>query len=831
MKSTLLFLFVALLLISLGGVDAARRRRSSSQKSHSEPPVSSPSTPVGANSGYVSTSGLPEFGEVPDSIRQDFDRAKSQVLNGDLRGALATLQRLGKQDAVAVHHLLAEVQLRMGGASEAEESIRKAISLSPNDRVLQSSLAAMLSRSDRRAKEAKKIAEPLLKDDPKNPELLSVIGNVYLHEKNLPGARTALLEALRLWYPDGILETLTRNPVCESARVAAMALVNTCQTIQDYDCMGYAMFAYGVFENSPLHLENAAASFSMTHQPDKFSTVVDRMIELDSANGMAYYMKGYHYQLFEMDNQKAVEHYAKAIEHGHETAALYNNMGAAYYDLRQPSHILPNYIKAYELGDDGAILNLAHSLKLTCTYKDYDKYFSVYTRHIMNEAPGPVYKSLVLPTTAEQVLANARNKTKELREEVHLKVRTEPRLRPIPELALGRERVRVGFLSADFNDAHPVGRCVKDMFQHLDPSRIEVFVYTYNKPGVHLKTSKVLQAIERHAEHYLDITKLSVSALAETINSHRIHVLYDFLGWTLMHRLESLSFHPAHTQVNVLGFASTTGTDFIDYMVGDRITAPPELEHLFTEKIIRFPQSYHLFPTPDFSAVQPMSVEERKATRREFGLPEDGVVIAYFNKLLKMDRDIVYQWMHLLAETPNSVLWLLRNWSASECEDKLREEAASFGVARDRIVFLDWLPADRHMQVKSVSDFFLDSVDCNAHTTAVDALVVGVPVVTMAADKFCARVGASIAVAAGLPHHIVHSRKEYDDVSKELAADPIVLGSAREKVAAATLSSANTLWDAAAYASHLTLAAEEIAARAAAQSVSISASGGTVVWE
>jgi predicted O-linked N-acetylglucosamine transferase (SPINDLY family) len=121
-------------------------------------------------------------------------------------------------------------------------------------------------------------------------------------------------------------------------------------------------------------------------------------------------------------------------------------------------------------------------------------------------------------------------------------------------------------------------------------------------------------------------------------------------------------------------------------------------------------------------------------------------------------------------------------------ERNLRNEAQSCGIDPARLVFADWLPREQHLARHSLADLFLDTLPCNAHTTASDALWAALPVVTQLGEAFAGRVGASLLTAIGLPELVTHTVEEYEDLALRLASDPILLKACRKRLKANRLS-------------------------------------------
>jgi predicted O-linked N-acetylglucosamine transferase (SPINDLY family) len=137
-------------------------------------------------------------------------------------------------------------------------------------------------------------------------------------------------------------------------------------------------------------------------------------------------------------------------------------------------------------------------------------------------------------------------------------------------------------------------------------------------------------------------------------------------------------------------------------------------------------------------------------------------------------------WMRLLRARDNSVLWLAEVHPLTSAN--LRREAEKRGVAAERLVFAPPAPLPEHLARHRHADLFLDTLPCNAHTTASDALWAGVPVLTQIGQTFAGRVAASLLNAIGLPELITHSRGDYEALALDLALDRQKVFAIKEKL-------------------------------------------------
>ena len=158
-------------------------------------------------------------------------------------------------------------------------------------------------------------------------------------------------------------------------------------------------------------------------------------------------------------------------------------------------------------------------------------------------------------------------------------------------------------------------------------------------------------------------------------------------------------------------------------------------------------------------------ISDIELNRKDFDLPEQGVIFTCFNAAFKITESEFNIWMLLLKEVENSHLWLLS--SNILMEKNLKNEATKRGIDYRRLVFAKKIPLDKHLARHSLGDIFLDTFNYNAHTTASDALWAGMPLVTFAGKSFSSRVSASLLNSLGLNELICSTEKQYFEKALE----------------------------------------------------------------
>lgn len=338
-----------------------------------------------------------------------------------------------------------------------------------------------------------------------------------------------------------------------------------------------------------------------------------------------------------------------------------------------------------------------------------------------------------------------------------------------PRPAERPRRLRIGYFSADFHD-HATLRLMIRLFELHDRERFDIRAYSYGPPGEDAMRLRFLAAVER----FTDVRSLGDVAAANVARRDDLDIAVDLKGYTQYGRPGILASRVAPIQMSYLGYPGTLGTRCIDYMIADHIVVPPEQRAHYSESIIYLPDSYQ--PTDD------RRVTADPPDRAALGLPADAFIFCAFHNSYKIGPAEFDIWMRLLHAVEGSLLWLLR--TSDEAEGNLRAEAIARGIAPERLVFAPLLPQAEHLARQHHADLFLDCFVYNAHTTASDALWMGVPVVTRSGRGFPARVAASLLHAIGLPELIADSCADYESLALRLATDRAAIDAVKAKLAA-----------------------------------------------
>ncbi|WP_330084367.1 tetratricopeptide repeat protein [Methylocystis iwaonis] len=327
-------------------------------------------------------------------------------------------------------------------------------------------------------------------------------------------------------------------------------------------------------------------------------------------------------------------------------------------------------------------------------------------------------------------------------------------------------RLRIGYVSSDLRE-HAVGFALVEVLEGHDKARFEIFAYYC---GEDRPADETQSRIKAAVDHWIDIKPMDDAQAAMRIADDEIDILVDLNGYTKHARTRIFAYRPAPVIVNWCGYPGTMGSPYHHYMIADPVIVPEENKIFYSEKVLWI------------GCNQPLDrkrrIAERRPTREEAGLPNDAFVFACLNGMQKITANTFALWMSILKATPNSVLWLLTG--GADVNERLRKAAADHGVAPERILFAEKAANPNHLARIPLADLFLDTLPYGAHSTAADALTMGLPVLTLRGRSFAARFCASVVTAAGLDDFICATPEEFFARATEFARNPAGLAARRQ---------------------------------------------------
>ena len=314
--------------------------------------------------------------------------------------------------------------------------------------------------------------------------------------------------------------------------------------------------------------------------------------------------------------------------------------------------------------------------------------------------------------------------------------------------------LRIGMVTADLHHQHPVNIFLQPLLARWDHDSLPLTVY-FTGSSVDEQT----RLARTRARGWRDV---ALSALPVTVASDSIDILIDLSGHTAGGALALFARRMAPVQVTWLGYPSSTGVPNIDWLIGDPVVTPFEADGLCSEKVMRLPDTVFCFapeadhPLPDFTAA---------ARGRPF-------TFGSFNNIPKLTPRTVALWSAALAAVPDARL-LLRAPSFKDAAAiaRFRRLFAEAGIDPDRLIFRGPVGLDAMMKAYAEIDVALDPVPYNGGTTTLQALWMGVPVITLKGEHFVSRMGASFLSAAGLADWVADTEAAFVARARAAAAD------------------------------------------------------------
>ncbi len=496
-----------------------------------------------------------------------------------------------------------------------------------------------------------------------------------------------------------------------------------------------------------------------------------KALEIKPDHVNAYYNLGNAFQ-GQGEFNEAISYYQKALELKPDHAEAYNNIGAIFQEQGELNEAISCYQKALDLKPDGAEIysNLFHQFQQACAWQKTEGMAAKlddFTTNALDSgtktAETPLV-SLARHTDPSWVFAVARSWS----DDIARAMSTVKTHFSFDSRRSRKTKTVVGYLSNDFRN-HPMAHLTLSLYGLHNRDEFKIFCYSYGKDDGSYYSAR----IRRDCDKFVDIHNLNDAAAAKCIYEDQVDILIDLKGYTRGNRIGIYALRPAPIQVRYLGLPCTTGADFFDYIITDRIALPEDHAQYYSEDFVYLPHCYQIN-----DHTQKISNKDWK--KADFGLPEGSFVFCSFNQGYKIEPVMFNTWMNILRQVPEGVLWLQRENEITE--KNLRQEAERRGVESTRLIFSGRLSKDQHLGRLRFADIALDTRIVNGIITTSDALWVGVPVITLQGNSFTSRVSSSILTAIGLPELIAQTLEEYESLAIDLVHNSGKLQMIRQKI-------------------------------------------------
>ncbi len=318
-------------------------------------------------------------------------------------------------------------------------------------------------------------------------------------------------------------------------------------------------------------------------------------------------------------------------------------------------------------------------------------------------------------------------------------------------------RLKLAIVSADFHHQHPVNIFMQPVLRELDRSKFELTMYFVGDS--HDEQTALART---RTEHWVEVGALNTTQLAKRIDADGIDVLLDMAGHTSQHRMQLFAQRAAPVQMTYLGYPGSTGVPNMDFILGDAVVTPEGCERLYTEQVLRLPGTVFCYaPEDDY----PYPAHEAATVQRP-------LTFGSFNNVPKLTPRTLALWAKVLAAVPDSRLLLKAPSFSDEAAHQIfTERLQALGVDMARVEFRGPVGLNDMMAEYADVDIALDPVPYNGGTTSLQALWMGVPVLTQMGAHFVSRMGASFMTAAGLSEWVAQDDEDYVALAQKMAKD------------------------------------------------------------
>ncbi len=315
-------------------------------------------------------------------------------------------------------------------------------------------------------------------------------------------------------------------------------------------------------------------------------------------------------------------------------------------------------------------------------------------------------------------------------------------------------RLRVGYVSADFRE-HVVGRYCEGVLRAHDRAQVEVFCYS----SVALEDART-QRIKALADHWRCLVPLSDVDAADLIARDQIDLLIDLSGHSASNRIPVFARKPAPIQVSHFGYPASTGLAAIAYRITDAYMDPPGMmEHLYSEMLVRMPEASWCYVPWDSPSVSPVPAQR-----------SGEMTFAGISTLNKVTEEMLALWAQILLALPKSSM-LVVTGAGRAADARLQAMFGRHGIGPERVRLIARRKLDAYLPLFAKIDIVLDTFPFTGCNTTVDALWMGVPVVTRAGRSGVSRLAVAPLVLAGLEDLVTDSPSAYVEAAVELAHD------------------------------------------------------------
>lgn len=643
------------------------------------------------------------------SVADLLDTAKARLAAGDAGGTAAACRAAlaAMPEATSALALFGIAGVMTGKAADALPILRLALAVNPDEPALHNAVAIAF-RETGNAGEARRHAELAVSRDPDRPQYL----------------RT-LAESLKAGGDLSRAEIIYRRLLASGAAQP-----------KDRRAYGFVL--------------------TQLNRPAEAAEVFAALVQAFPDNPEFLCDLGYAH-LKANQKREAVQAYERALAAGADKPEPYVNLGSLYYNGANTGLSVDITRRGLDRFPEDAGLHVNHGLALVAmgrVREGVDAYLRCVELTPENSAAhsNALFSAQYLDTLSSgQVYEMHREWVR----------RHAARITPAtrwPNAPEPGRRLRIGYVSPDFR-AHAVSFFLIGLYGAHDRAAVEIFSYS-----THATQDPMTRRFQEMSDHWREVADSSDQALIEQVRADGIDILVDLAGHTGHNRLLVFAAKPAPVQATWLGYPTTTGLDTVDWRISDPWLTPPDAVEQFSERLYRLPRVSHCY-TPNDSIVSPVAPPPFERNGH--------ITFGSFNNFAKISDTCLANWAKVLAAVPEARLRVKsRHIENPQTHALLRSRFAAVGGDVARLDMVGGTErSDDHLKQYGEVDIALDTFPYGGMTTTCEALLMGVPVLTVSGERTASRYATAVLSCMGLEDLVAGDADQMAAIAARLAGD------------------------------------------------------------
>jgi len=704
--------------------------------------------------------------------KKQFDFIISLFSNGKVQEALDQVEPLIKDnpnDAV-LFNIRGACYAHIGEPIMAIKQYEKAIEIDSNYSEAYNNLGITLQELDELEK-ALESFEKALSLNPEKIEIVNIITNI-LEQIDTPRTSIDYYEKILESVPDLFVAHFNLGIAYQALNLSEEAINSYKKTLNIEPKFVDALLNLGlIFESSdnpneaiqhfekaveiepdnPNLLNNLAISLKSLGHIDESISNFKKAIKIAPDYVPTYFNLGV--VLRDLNQiESAIVNFEKVNELDPNNGESYSHLGCLYFENKRHKKAQLNFDKAFSIDPNIELLigNRLYNKMQLAIWDDFEEDLEILIQKINNN------ENVITPFALMALVDDPEIQKISTQNFANLNFPQSKSFFPISPY-LNHKKIRIGYFSADFHN-HPTMHLMAELFELHNKNNFEIFAFSF---GPNIQDDWRMK-VSLSFDKFIDVRSKSDTEISTLSREMGIDIAVNLGGHTQFSRTNVFANFAAPVQVNFLGFPGTMGADYIDYIIADHTTITNKNEDYFSEKIVYMPDTYQV-------NMSNRNISNKTLSRTELGLPEKGFIFSCFNNIHKITPPTFKSWMRILKSVQGSVLWLYAN--NENVISNILKIASSSGIDTNRLIFAKHVPVKDHLNRIGKADLFLDTLPYNAHTTASEALRMGVPVITLIGKSFASRVAASLLNAVEMPELITKTEDQYESLAIELALD------------------------------------------------------------